>query len=73
MRFGLDGYLDFVIDVLERLRPGIYVERIAGEVPPRFVNETPWGLVRNFELLRMLDARMEERGAFQGRLALEPV
>ena len=73
VRFGLDGYLDFVIDVLERLRPGIYVERIAGEVPPRFVNETPWGLVRNFELLRMLDARMEERDAFQGRLVREPV
>lgn len=67
-RPGLDEYLDFVIDILERLRPDLYIERVAGEVPPRFVNDTPWGLVRNFEILRMLDRRMEERGARQGRL-----
>lgn len=67
-RPGLDEYLDFVIDILERLRPDLYIERVAGEVPPRFVNDTPWGLVRNFEILRMLDRRMEERGAWQGRL-----
>ena len=71
LRFGMEEYLDFIIDILERLRPGLYVERIAGEVPPRFVNETPWGLVRNFELLRMLDKRMEERDAWQGRLLEE--
>ena len=67
-RPGLDEYLDFVIDILERLRPDLYIERVAGEVPPRFVSDTPWGLVRNFEILRMLDRRMEERGARQGRL-----
>lgn len=67
-RPGLDEYLNFVIDILERLRPDLYIERVAGEVPPRFVNDTPWGLVRNFEILRMLDRRMEERGARQGRL-----
>lgn len=67
-RPGLDDYLDFIIDILERLRPDLYIERVAGEVPPRFVNDTPWGLVRNFEILRMLDGRMEERDAWQGRL-----
>ena len=68
IRFPLDGYMDFIIDLLERLRPDLYIERIAGEVPPRFVNETPWGLIRNFELLRMLDRCLEERGTWQGRL-----
>ena len=67
LKFSLDGYLDFMADILERLRPDLYVERIAGEVPPRFVNETPWGLVRNFELLRMLDMRLEERDTWQGK------
>lgn len=67
-RPSLEEYLDFVIDLLERLRPDLYIERVAGEVPPRFVNETPWGLVRNFEILRQLDKRLEERGARQGRL-----
>ena len=68
IRFPLDGYMDFIIDLLERLRPDLYIERIAGEVPPRFVNETPWGLIRNFELLRLLDRRLEERDTWQGRL-----
>ena len=71
-RPGLDEYLDFVIDILERLRPDLYIERVAGEVPPRFVNDTPWGLVRNFEILRLLDKRLEERDTWQGRLYSRP-
>lgn len=66
--FTLAGYIDFFIDILERLRPGLAIERFAGEVPPRFVNSTPWGLVRNTELLRMLEKRLCERETFQGRL-----
>ena len=54
--------------MLERLRPDIHIERFVGEVPPRFVNETPWGLIRNVELLRLLDKRLEERQTWQGRL-----
>ena len=68
VKFTLDGYIDFFSDMLERLRPDLYIERIAGEVPPRFVNETPWGLIRNVELLRLLDRRLEERDTWQGRL-----
>lgn len=67
-RFSLDEYLDFFTDMLERLRPDLFIERFAGEVPPRFVNETPWGLIRNTELLRLLDKRLEERQTWQGRL-----
>ncbi len=66
--FPLDGYLDFMTDLLERLRPDLYIERFAGEVPPRFVNSTPWGLLRNTELIRLLEQRLEERDTFQGRL-----
>ena len=70
-RFALDEYLDFFVDMLERLRPDLYIERFAGEVPPRFVNETPWGLIRNTELLRLLDKRLEERDTWQGRLLMQ--
>ena len=68
LRLPLDGYLDMAIDILERLRPDLYIERIAGEVPPRFVKETQWGLIRNFEILHLLEARLEERDTWQGRL-----
>ena len=67
-RFSLDEYIDFFVDMLERLRPDLSIERFVGEVPPRFVNETPWGLIRNVELLRLLDKRLEERCTWQGRL-----
>ena len=70
-RFSLDDYLDFFVDMLERLRPDLFIERFVGEVPPRFVNETPWGLVRNVELLRMLDQVLERRSTWQGRLVSE--
>lgn len=64
----LEEYIDFMIDILERLRPDIFIERIAGEVPPRFVESTRWGMVRNFQIIEMLRKRLEERDTYQGRL-----
>ena len=68
LRLSLPDYLDMVIDILERLRPDLYIERVAGEVPPRFVNESQWGLIRNFQILHLLDERLSERNTWQGRL-----
>ncbi len=66
VQFSLDEYLNFFVDFLELLRPSLYIERFAGEVPPRFVNSTPWGKVRNVELLQMLEKRLKERNTYQG-------
>jgi radical SAM superfamily enzyme len=66
--FALDEYIDFFVSFLERLRPDIYIERFAGEVPPRFLNTIPWGMIRNVELVRMLEKRLEELDTWQGRL-----
>ena len=66
-RFSLDEYLDFFVEMLERLRPDLLIERFVGEVPPRFVNETPWGLIRNVELLRLLENRLQEKNSWQGK------
>ncbi|MGN0202692.1 MAG: TIGR01212 family radical SAM protein [Candidatus Cryptobacteroides sp.] len=68
LRLGLDDYVGLVVSILERLSPELYIERIAGEVPPRFVKETPWGLVRNADILHLLDAKLEESDTCQGRL-----
>ncbi len=66
--FGLEEYLDFFIDLLERLRPTLVVERFAGEAPPRYQAGPTWGLVRNEQLLSMFERRLRERDTFQGRL-----
>lgn len=68
--FSLEEYIDFFVSFLERLRPDIYIERFAGEVPPRFLNTIPWGLIRNVELVRLLEKRLEELDTWQGK-ALE--
>ena len=58
--FTLDGYLDFMADFISHLRSDIYIDRFAGEVPPRFLSplQNSWGLVRYQELLAMLRKRM---------------
>ena len=66
--FSLEEHIDFFVDILERLRPEIRIERFAGEVPPRFVKSNPWGLIRNVELLRLLEKKLEERDSWQGKL-----
>ncbi len=65
--FNLDGYLDFFVDFLERLSPHIRIERFINEVPPRFIESTPWGKLRNVELLRLLNQRLIDRDTYQGK------
>jgi radical SAM protein (TIGR01212 family) len=67
-RYSLDEYLDLMTDILERLRPDLYIERVVGEVPPRFVDTPEWGLIRNFQIIDLLEQRMESRNTYQGRL-----
>lgn len=64
-QMSLDEYLDFFVDFLELLRPDLFIERFAGEVPPRFTKDNPWGKIRNPQLLIMLERRLEERDTFQ--------
>lgn len=62
----IEEYLDLFVEILRRLRPDIVVERFAGEAPPRYHHTKGWGLVRNEQLLAMLDKRLEQRGVHQG-------
>ncbi len=65
LRMGPDEYVDLLVDILERLGPGIAIGRIASSVPPAFT-DAPWGLLKHEELLRRLEARLEERNTRQG-------
>ena len=61
-------YIDLFIDILERLRPDLVVERFASEAPPRYHFGRNWGLIRNEQLLLMLEKRLAERETYQGAL-----
>ena len=66
VRWTLDGYIDLLCDILERLRPGIAVGRLAASVPPRYLAVPGWG-VKASEFSRLLDRRLAERGTWQGK------
>ncbi len=65
--FTLAEYIEFIIDFTEKLNPEIVIERFAGEVPPRYLASSGWGLVRNDQILNKIEKRMEERDTWQGK------
>ncbi|MDR1878376.1 MAG: TIGR01212 family radical SAM protein [Bacteroidales bacterium] len=67
-RFTLEEYIDFIIRFLERLNPRFVVERFAGEVPPRFLEQTSWGWIRNDQILQTIEDKLQEQNTCQGRL-----
>jgi radical SAM protein (TIGR01212 family) len=70
--WSLEEYINLICDLLERLRPDLYIERLAGEVPPRFLVVQPWELIRNDEVIRRIEKRLAERDTYQGKLYSHP-
>ena len=66
-KFTLDGYIDFIIRFIELLNPSIVIERFSGEVPPRLLNHTSWGLIRYDAVLRLIEEELKRRDTWQGK------
>lgn len=66
--YDLEEYLDLVITFTERLSPGIMIDRISGEAPPRLLDDPRDWHLRSSELFRLFEHRLEERNTWQGRL-----
>ena len=71
--FSIEEYINLVCDLLERLRPDIMIERLAGEVPPRYqaFPERSWRrddgrLIRNEEIAPLVENEMKRRNSMQG-------
>ncbi len=65
--FGYEEYLEMLADFLERLSPGIVLQRLFAAAPDDILVAPVWNKTRS-ELLRDLDALMEKRGTSQGKL-----
>ena len=63
----LDEYIDLVVDFLEILNPNIIVERFFSESPASMLIHPKYGL-KNFEVKDLVEKRLIERNAMQGRL-----
>jgi radical SAM protein (TIGR01212 family) len=66
--FSLDEYIDLVISFTERLAPGIMIDRISGEAPPRLLDDPRDWHMRSNEIFRLFEQRLEARETWQGRL-----
>jgi len=66
--YNLDEYLTLMTEVVEKLNPDFVIERIAAEVPPRFLPREGWGLIRYDEVLRKFEKLLELNNTWQGRL-----
>lgn len=64
--FSMDEYVEFCVDFLENFNPHIYLQRIAGESPPEFIEANFWGK-RYDEVLRKFEKRLEEKDTWQGK------
>ena len=63
----LEEYIDLIVDFLELLNPNIIVERFFSESPSSMLIHPIYGL-KNFEVKHLVEKRLEERDAMQGRL-----
>jgi len=67
--FSMEEYIDFVVKFIERLRPEIVIERLAGEVPPEFQSGSQgWGGLRSDQVAVLIEMRMAELDTWQGKL-----
>lgn len=62
-----DEYIDLAIDFIERLHPGIVVERFVSQSPKELLIAPDWGL-KNYEFTAKVMKRIAERATWQGRL-----
>ena len=67
----LDEYIDLIVDFVELLNPEIIIERFFSESPASMLIYPKYGL-KNFEVKHLVEKRLEERNAMQGRLFQVP-
>jgi uncharacterized protein len=71
--FGLDEYLDFMVEFTGLLNPSFIIERIAGEAPPQYLEDGKrWGL-RNDQVLALFEKKLEEADSWQGKFYRQQV
>jgi len=64
--YDLDEYLDLMAAIIGNLNPGIMVDRVAGEMPPRFSANITWDL-RYDQILRKFEKVLERKNVWQGK------
>jgi uncharacterized protein len=64
--FGYEEYLDFISEFIERLSPGIVLQRLFATAPDDVLIAPYWGKSRQ-EILRDIENRLESEDSWQGK------
>lgn len=64
----IDSYVDFIIQVTEKLNPNIMIDRFASEVKPELVVAPCWENLRYDQLLNIIEKELFKRKSYQGKL-----
>ena len=65
--FTLDEYIDFIIHFLEKLDPGIAIERLVSETPPSHRLGPGWDNKRAVWVQKKIESVMADRDTWQGK------
>lgn len=65
--FTLEEYVEFIADFMERLNPDFMIDRLAGEVPPRYLAVSHWHNIRYDDIVKRVEAELERRDSWQGK------
>ena len=67
--FSVEEYTRFIIEVIERLRPDLPIERFISETPPRYRRAPLWGTdLRVPQMREAIIKKMREEKRWQGRI-----
>jgi hypothetical protein len=65
--FTFEEYVTFIVDFLERLSPDMIIERLFTDTPHQLLFAPDWGK-SHLQILQAIDAELEKRDTYQGRL-----
>ena len=66
--WSVEEYVDLAVEILQRLRPDLVVERFVSSVPRRYQARKGWNLSSKDQLLMLLEKRLEELDVHQGKI-----
>ncbi|MDR1755444.1 MAG: TIGR01212 family radical SAM protein [Culturomica sp.] len=61
-----EEYLDFIVQVIERIHPDLYLERFVNQAPADWLLAPKWG-AKNHEFTAKVEKRLREADSWQGK------
>jgi len=65
--FTFEEYVTFIVDFLERISPDMIIERLFTDTPHQLLIAPDWGK-SHLQILQAIEAELEKRETYQGRL-----